>query len=232
LIRTFFGPLWLAGALTPIAAHAALLVEPVGSSAQVGFDAHPVQELTLGPVTLNANDGRGVVFTAAQEFGAAGFSGLMYGLGSNGLWKSADLSFAWANGSNDGGASSAMRFTFVDGPVSFVGGFMNYVPSQPDNIYYYASDFVLKALAQDGTVLEQYELAKVAPIVTPDALNAVAYRGIARGTADIYAFEIQGAGVVQSLTFSPLAVVPEPANCALMLAGLTALALAARRRKS
>lgn len=223
----------LALAVAPMLARAALVTAPEsGGSARLGFDAHPTQEITFGPVTLTASDGRDVVFTAVDNFGAAGFSSDIYGLGNNGQWRNVDRSFAWVNGGAGGGADSSMLFTFADGPVSSVGGFMNYVPSSSTNPYYYASDFVLSALGRDGSVLERYALADDAPIVTTATNNAGAYRGIARSSADIYAFEIQGAGVIGYLDLAPLAAVPEPSTGALLLAGLAAFGFAVHRRRA
>jgi len=225
-----FRTLLAVSALLPIAAHAALVVDaPAAAGVQLHFDAHPTQEVTLGPVSLTASNGSQVVFTAATNGGAAGFTGDLYGLSTNGIWNNT-RTYAWQNGDLDGGRTATMTFTFA-APVSAVGGFMNYVPSFADSPYYTDSDFVLMALGRDGTVLEEYALADVAPIVTPNGFNAGEYRGISRGTADIYAFEIQGAGVVQYLDLAPAAAVPESSNIAMLLAGLGLLGVALRRRR-
>lgn len=215
-----------------LAAQASLVTQPTvsGNLATVNFDEHPVQEMSLGPVSLMASDGAELKFTATQEFGAAGFSALMYGFGDNGLWKGSDHSFVWANGDTHGGAGTSLRFEFLSAPVSSVGGFLNYVVTA-GNSYYDPAVFAIKALDQFGTVLEIYHLEDSAPIRTPGTLNASEFRGIVRDSADIYAFEIQGAGAIASLLISSTAqAVPEPESALLAFSGLAAFAALGRRR--
>jgi hypothetical protein len=124
------------------------------------------------------------------------------------------------------GDNSATTAITIDlgGLHSFVGGFLNYAPG-------YGTP-VISALAADGTtVLESYDLAALAPIVTPGGSDAGAYRGISRGSADIGFFRIQGSYVaMHDLNLGETAAVPEPST-ALLFAG-SALALLARRLRS
>ena len=187
-------------ALLPAIANASFSTDQSIGTDVLKFDEHPNQELTLGPVTLTANSGALVSFTASNSFEAAGFSGILYGLGTNGVWSNDAYSFAWVNGSEDGGYSSKMTFTFLSGPVSFVGGLINYSPGEEG--YYDAKAVSINALGKNGNVLEAYSLEGIAPIRTPGQGNVGDFRGIARATADIYAFQIQGASVVRTISFS------------------------------
>jgi hypothetical protein len=90
---------------------------------------------------------------------------------------------------------------------------------------------VLRILDSSLSILETYDLASLAPITTPDALNAGAFRGITRASADIYAFEFVGAGVFDDLTFSARPTsVPEPSTLMLLVVGIGLSALRSRRR--
>lgn len=139
-----------------------------------------------------------------------------FGLTSNGNWND----FAYVGGYCFSGSCTA---TFdLGGLASAVGGFMNYAPG-------YGTPLI-SALAADGvTVLESYDLAALAPIVTPGGLNDGEFRGIFRSEADIAYFQISGSYLIMhDLTVS---AVPEPETYAMLLAGLGILGFAARRRK-
>jgi hypothetical protein len=115
-----------------------------------------------------------------------------------------------------------MRFDFLSGPVSSVGGLINYVLDL-GNPYSDPAVFAIKALDKNGSVLEAFHLEDAAPIRTTGLANAAAFRGISRDAADIFAFEIQGAGAVESLQFSSLpASVPEPGTAFLVMSAVIA----------
>jgi hypothetical protein len=193
-----------------------------GPATVIDFSDHLTQEITIGPEQVGALVGRDVLFTAINQYDVAGFSADIYGLGSNGQWgvTAAHDTFAWVNPSIDTRVSS-MRFTFVDAPVSFVGGFMNYCVSNAPAQTGCSNTALLRALDINGAILEQYDLASLAPIFTPDELDGGGFRGISRDTADIYAFEFVGPGVLDDLTFSAAPVsTPTPGTLGLFVTAL------------
>lgn len=217
----------LAGVGYGSAACAALISSaPQQASTVVDFQAYPTEVVTLGPASLASSNGSPLEFTATNDNASAGFSTPTYGLGSNGNWTSAAGAFAWVDGGAYGASGSTMTFKFLTGPVSFVGGVMNYI-LQANFPFADASLFAIKALDANGAVIEQYRLEDAAPIRTPNADNVGAFRGIQRDTADIYAFEIQGAGVIRDLQFS--SPVPEAPVSALFALGLLGTIHARRR---
>lgn len=140
-----------------------------------------------------------------------------YGFYLNGTWDG----LAWVGGvCPDGGCTATFD---LGGSFAAVGGFMNYAAS--------SGPATITALAADGvTILETYDLTAVAPISTPSLVNEGAFRGIARGAADIAYLRTFGAYLVlHSITLSSSAAVPEPAT--FFLAGLALCALAAWRAR-
>jgi hypothetical protein len=91
-------------------------------------------------------------------------------------------------------------------------------------------DPVIAAIAADGTtVLESYDLATADPISTPSGLNAGAFVGISRPTADIAYFQISGSYLIEhDITLSSPSSVPEPATTG--IAGLALVSLLLRRK--
>jgi hypothetical protein len=111
-----------------------------------------------------------------------------HGLGLNGTWTRSGM---LNNAHLDGFAT----ITFNDGPVSGVGGFVNYAPD--------FGDYTIAALDSDGKVLESYNIVQDAPISTPGGLDAGVFRGIQRAKNDIYAFRLSFAfNVIDDLAFS------------------------------
>jgi hypothetical protein len=94
---------------------------------------------------------------------------------------------------------------------------------------YGPGDPVIAAIAADGTtVLESYDLATADPISTPSGLNAGAFVGISRPTADIAYFRISGSYLTEhDITLSSSSV-PEPATMG--IAGLALVSLLLRRK--
>jgi hypothetical protein len=162
--------------------------------------------------------GESVIFSGTGGFGGAslynGVSNGVFGLGTNGRWGAGRNSYA----ANNGGSSS-MTFTFVDGPVSSVGAFVNYAPGGTPT---------LEVLGAGMVVLESYDIAALAPISTPGAVDDGAFRGISRASSDIYAVRWSNSfSVLDDLAFNR---VPEPGTLALLVLSLAGLA-ATRRRK-
>ena len=152
-----------------------------------------------------------------------------YGFVANGVWKNGKT-FAGVNGQPDNVIYS-MRFDFNDGPVSFVGGFLNYVPNGGSRF----TEARITALGRLGNTLETYDLITDAPISTPSAINDGAFRGIERSDNDIYAFELKNSVLaIDDFTFSRIgsSTVPEPSSLLLMGFGGIITAFIKRRRKA
>jgi hypothetical protein len=209
----------------PAIARADLIRGVTGASATViDFDefAGIGYNFTFGPVQIGDSVGKDVVFTA-NPFGR-GISGSgsvlgsgNYGLGPNGEWGDNQT---YSGLDSNGGW---MTYTFNSGPVASVGGFLNYAPGT-------GTEVTIEALDAAGHTLESYLLGQVAPILTPGGLNAGAFRGISRASADIAAFRVSNQFVVlDNLTFSA-APVPEPSTLVLLASG--ALALFGRRARA
>ncbi len=112
--------------------------------------------------------------------------------------------------------AQGIRFSFNDGPVSFVGGFMNHARGCAGN-----PDLVISALDENMNVLESYSITD---IITPDGYNEGAFRGISRPSADIAYFEVTGESpALDDLTFSTSSSVPPTPVPALPLFGLLTL---------
>ncbi len=136
-----------------------------------------------------------------------------FALATNGTWQISLI-----------GDDSGTTFITIDlgGLYSSVGGLMNYAPGGETSI---------AALAADGTtVLESYNLVIDAPISTPGATDAGAYRGIERAAADIRYFQLGESYIVMHNITLAGAAVPEPTAWLLAFPALVGFALLRRRR--
>ncbi|MBV9878898.1 MAG: PEP-CTERM sorting domain-containing protein [Gemmatirosa sp.] len=151
-----------------------------------------------------------------------------YGLGDNGLWTSGASLGAGGIGTADG-FGAFLRFTF-DTPVNAVGGLVNYCIDALFTCNGFSA--TLRAYDADFNVLAAFDVDQLAPITTPGATNAGAFRGIVVRTPSIKYLDWGGSYVVMGdVTFGAATVAPEPASLALVGTGLLGLAALARRRR-
>jgi len=132
-------------------------------------------------------------------------------LGSNGLW-GAGNHFAAAD--NVG----TLHFTFINGPTSAAGALLNSYNGEPISI---------SVFGDNHRMLESHS---VDIDTSEDSLNAGAFFGIARPTADIRSISFFGRGLVaDNLAFA--SPIPEPETYMMLLAGLGVIGVIARRRR-
>jgi hypothetical protein len=146
------------------------------------------------------------------------------GFGGNGKWDSGAGSIVSM------GSYNPLTFAFNDGPVSAVGGFVNYNPERSNSLKIVAYD-------NEGVEIERWDVSEAGPISTPDETNAADFRGIVFDEDKIYSFAlIGGQAATKDLWFvraDGIQAVPEPSSVALCgaAAGFAAI-LRLRRRRS
>lgn len=175
-----------------------------------------------GPLQIGTSVGEDIVWTGADS--SCLFNGA-YALGGNGSWTSGRDGFGALNAAS----GEAMTYRFNDGPVAAVGGFINYSPDLLGGIAR------IQVLDATDAVIESYDLETFAPISTPGATDAGAFRGIVRPTADIAAFRVLDQFIaVDNLRFSRTQGVPAmpPATMTALVAMLLAGGVRALRRRS
>lgn len=133
------------------------------------------------------------------------------------------------------GSNTEMRYTFLSGPVSAVGFFMNYTPNFPGT----ATGIWIEAFSSDHSLLASYNLLTDAPIpVDPNiTLGNGAFRGISFNVNSIYSYSIrsdEGWFAMDNMTIARVSVspVPEPSAMAAIAGGLLAVATLLRMRRT
>ena len=136
------------------------------------FNPIPINTLSPGPLFFTASNGDSIRFDSTNSSNQGGtpinYAG-GYGFGVNGRWNNLPMA-----GLNDDGGY--MDFTFINGPVSAAGGFLNWAPNThiPNEMY-------IAALDGAGNVLETYGLN----FSTGGGTNTGSDYFIQRSTADI-----------------------------------------------
>jgi hypothetical protein len=190
----------------------------VGSTTTIDFSQFcPCFEGVSGPVQIGGVVGMDI--EASSTSSDLWLYDGAWGLNSNGSWNSGRDGYLGVY-PGDG----PVRVTFNDGPVSGFGFFANYAPGASEPVRIHAFD-------SGGVLLETFDISLLAPISTPGGINAGAFRGIQRGSADIAYFEYSGfAAVFDDLQFTTTAA-PEPTLLSLLALGLTGVMTRRIRRR-
>lgn len=174
---------------------------------------------TFGPV----NVGPGLTFTSNNGGGNSGLGSVVgqggYGLNSNGSFGNPAVYIGVDSG------TGYAQITFASAQTQFY-GFWNYAPGVGDNA-------TLSTLDISGNVLQAFDLTALAPISTPGAFNAFAFRGI-EGSDQFYGIRFGGNYILLAATANgmPMGGVPEPASWMMLIAGFGLVGAAARRRSA
>jgi len=205
------------------AANATLVTSDAGYTGPVlnlGAYQNGQYNFTFGPVALPG----GITFTRDHSTSNSGLGAVVgqgsYGLNGNGSFDS-NPTYIGLDGANATGTFA------LAAPVSSIGFYFNYAPGV-------GADPIIAALDSSGNVFESWDLATFAPISTPGGLNQFEFRGISESTADIYGLQFSGSYLLATGTANGdvIPTIPEPANVALLLAGLGLMGFMARNRKA
>jgi len=201
---------------------ALITAAPASGTLVINFDEVIGSEVSH-PVQIGTPVGHDVTVASSDPGNGLYFSYSGWGMADNGQW--VDRTYVGLNSHDD-----IMVFAFNDAPVATVGGQIGYARGCCGDV-----PLFITALDANMAVLESYNLSELADIVTPDAENGSAFRGIARAVADIAFFQISGgeANAIDDLTlaYGPTPV-PLPGSLAMALGGLAVLAGSARRRRA
>ncbi len=192
---------------------------------------------TTVPVVEVGPAGDSISFTSSNDpSGGGAFVGPNghYSFGTsgsgNGVWNGSKSGTNMFGITGLNTTTGTITFTFNNGPVAQVGGFINYEPGLANDVY------ITALLVGGGT--ETYDITTLAPISTgPTSTNAGAFRGISDNTNDIVAFQLSNSFVgLDNLTYTRLGgsspAAPEPSSLilgAVACAGLQAYRLARRK---
>ena len=164
------------------------------------FNPIPIDTFSGGPLLFTASNGDSIRFTsttARQGTPIINFRGVSY-FGYNGLWS--NLPMAGLGESN-----GFIDFTFINGPVSAVGGFLNWGRGT-----FYHDEMYIAALDGAGNVLETYGLN----FSTGGGTNTGSSYFIQRSTADIATLRLGNSyAAIANFTFDAapgMAAVPGP----------------------
>jgi hypothetical protein len=223
--RLFSGVLLIAFVFLGSPAQAEFItVNSFASPTVIDFSDQPARQAVYGPVQIGTLVGMDVTVESSSSSNGLYFNFSAWGLGLNGGW-GIPRTYVSLNDSAD-----SMIFAFNDGPVSGVGGLMNYARGTGHIDGTITLDLVISALDSSMGILESYNVTALADIITNDG----AFRGIQRSSADIFFFQVSGgnANALDDLTFVT-APVPEPSGLLLFGMGLAGLvATRARRRRA
>lgn len=157
----------------------------------------------------------GVLWTSNISYAFAGGADY-YGFGYNGIWSGVTMI-----GLNDDAAGSIMTLSFA-APVSGIAGLFNYAPG--------IGSASISAYDSTHALIE----TKVLDFSTDRSqVNQGAYLGFLESSANISYFTMSGGyigGTDFSISGNP-APVPEPATCAMLLAGCGLVGAIARRKR-
>jgi hypothetical protein len=202
-----------------------ILLNTLNSPTVIDFSQFVASPLThvAGPVQVGALVGEDVTVSGVPNSDLYLFNDGWSFL-DNGEWTSGMQGFVGANDARPG----ALVFSFLSGPVSEVGAFMNHCPNI---LCGPVTDLVISVFGVSNNLLESFNVTQNAPISTPGGVNAGAFLGFSRLTADIASFSISGTvPAVDNLSFVRPAASPVPEPASLLLLGTGLSAVAARRR--
>ncbi len=167
-----------------------------------------------GPVQVGGLVGSDIIWASSNAAvqGGAVIGNSIYNIVPNGSWNSGRVGYVGLNA-----PSGTMTLTLTS-PVSEVGALLNYSAGL-------GPDVTIAALAFDGSILESYDINTSAPISTPGGVNVGGFRGIQRGTADIFGFQVANSAVVLD-DFTIGQATPEPDSIVLIGGGLLVIAVA------
>jgi len=162
--------LFVAGLLMPGLAAAAPITSAgsiPGTPVVVNFSQFPGSfNFTTGPIQVGGLVGEDIQWSSNSSNSVIGNGG--YNLGSNGSWDSGRVGYVGSNSN-----TAIMRFSFNDGPVGAVGGFINYsINSDASGEVAIRAFEPIKAKDKAGLEAEARDLLKV---FAPDAAPTVRF---------------------------------------------------------